>query len=317
MKSDKRGAFGRKTQDLCIAGTETKRKILFGLSGLLFLLLVFLFYSIFIEPRSISVTHLSIEGAPARTVFLADLHIRDENADYIQSVVEKVNSLDPDIVLVSGDFILDNAKDLDHISLLSQLKGKKYAVLGNHDYFSSINLAGSRMKVREKADANFTVQGYNVSMMDDGLYSPQMAEDVKQKLEQAGFRVLKNEYEILDVEGRDVLLVGLDDCWAGKTHLPSNLPDADYSIYLLHEPECIADWDYNLLLAGHTHGGQIVFPIIGAPQGLFGMYSFSGMLVDESNKKAYVTRGVGSYPMFFGIADMRFNCPPEIVLING
>jgi len=281
------------------------------------IILIFLFYSIFVEPRSISVTRLSIEGAPAKVVFLADLHIRDSNADYIRSVVEKVNSLNPDIVLISGDFILSNAKDLEHLGLLSQLKGRKYAVLGNHDYFSSINLAGSRMKVSEKKEANFSVQGYNVSSMDDGLYSSQMGDDVKQRLEEAGFRVLKNEYEIIDSGGRRTLILGLDDCWAGKTNLPSNLPEADYSIYLLHEPECIADWDYNLMLAGHTHGGQIVFPIIGAPQSLFGMYSFSGMLVDEPNKKAYVTRGVGSYPMFFGIADMRFNCPPEIVLING
>ncbi|NYZ61104.1 metallophosphoesterase [Candidatus Micrarchaeota archaeon] len=281
------------------------------------LVLFFLFYSISVEPRSYSITRLEIEGAPAKVVFLADLHIRDSNAGYIRSVVEKVNSLDPDIVLISGDFILSNAKDLEHISLLSQLKGRKYAVLGNHDYFSSINLAGSRMKVGEKREANFTVQGYNVSVMDDGLYSQEMGDDVKQRLEEAGFRVLKNEYEVLDVGDKEILLVGLDDCWAGKTHLPPNLPAADYSIYLLHEPECIADWDYNLMLTGHTHGGQIVFPIIGAPQSLFGMYSFSGMLLDEPNKKSYVTRGVGSYPMLFGIADMRFNCPPEIVLING
>lgn len=281
------------------------------------LALVFLSYSILVEPRSISVTRLNIDGAPAKVVFLADLHIRDSNADYIQKVVEEVNALNPDMVLVSGDFILNDAKDLEHLSLLSQLKGRKYAVLGNHDYFSSINAAGSRMKVGERKEANFTVQGYNVSALNDSLYSQEMGDDVKQKLEQAGFRVLKNEYEIIDAGGRDVLLVGLDDCWAGKTRLPPDLPDADYSIYLLHEPECIADWDYNLMLTGHTHGGQIVFPIIGAPQSLFGMYSFSGMLLDEPNKKSYVTRGVGSYPMFFGIADMRFNCPPEIVVING
>jgi len=291
--------------------------ILLAFLAIIFLALSFLSYSIFIEPRSVSVTRLEIEGAPAKVVFLADLHIRDSNAEYIQSVVEKVNSLDPDIVLISGDFILSNAKDLEHLSLLSQLKGRKYAVLGNHDYFSSINAAGSRMKVFEKREANFTVQGYNVSVMDDSLYSPEMGDDVKQALEEAGFRVLKNEYEIIDSGRRNILIVGLDDCWAGKTRLPSNLPEADYSIYLLHEPECIADWDYNLLLAGHTHGGQIVLPIIGAPQSYIGMYSFSGMLLDEPDKKSYVTRGVGSYPMFFGIADMRFNCPPEIVLING
>ena len=293
------------------------RRLKLALLAVAALILIFLFYSIFVEPRSISVTRLQIEGAPAKAVFLADLHIRDSNADYIQSVVEKVNSLNPDIVLISGDFILSSAKDLEHLGILSQLEGRKYAVLGNHDYFSSINAAGSRMKVGERKEANFTVQGYNISALDDGLYSPEMGEDVKQMLEEAGFRVLKNEYEIIDSGGREILLVGLDDCWAGKTHLPPDLPDADYSIYLLHEPECIADWDYNLMLTGHTHGGQIVFPILGSPQSYIGMYSFSGMLLDEPKKKSYVTRGVGSYPMFFGIADMRFNCPPEIVLING
>ncbi len=293
-------------------GKETE--IAFAIFMILFV--AFFIYSIFIEPRSISVTHLEIEGAPQKMVFLADLHVRDSNADFIQKVIEEVNGLDPEIVLIGGDFILDNETDISHISILSQLEGRKYAVLGNHDYFSSIDAAGSQTKIREKAKANFTVQGYNVSSLDDGLYSQQIGDGVKQKLEEAGFRVLRNEYEIFEANGKDVLLVGLDDCWAGKTRLPPNLPAADYSIYLLHEPECIADWNYNLLLTGHTHGGQIVFPVLGAPQSLFGMYSFSGMLLDEPYKKSYVTRGVGSFPMFLGIADMRFNCPPEIVLIN-
>ncbi len=288
------------------------------IASLVFLTLVsaFLSYSIFVEPRSISTTHLRIEGAPQKMVFLADLHVRGSNADFIRKVVEEVNSLDPEIVLIGGDFILDDEADIAHLSMLSQLEGRKYAVLGNHDYLSSIDAAGSQMKIREKANANFTVEGYNVSALDDGLYSQEIGNEVKQKLEEAGFRVLENEYEILEADGKQILLVGLDDCWAGKTKLPTPLPESDYSIYLLHEPECLADWDYNLMLLGHTHGGQVVFPIIGAPQSWIGMNAFSGMLVDEPEKKAYVTRGVGSFPMFFGIADMRFNCPPEIIAIN-
>lgn len=47
------------------------------------------------------------------------------------------------------------------------------------------------------------------------------------------------------------------------------------------------------------------------------MNAFSGMLIDESGKKAYVTRGIGSFPMLAGVAEIRFNCAPEIVLING
>lgn len=282
-----------------------------------FLLLgALLAYSVFIEPRSYSITRLSVDGAPARVVFIADLHVRGANYDYIKYVVSEVNKLNPDMVLVSGDFILENETDAQYLDALSGLKGRKYAVLGNHDYLASIDFAGSQMKVKEKAQANFSVGGYDVSSLDDGLYSQAAAGTVTRKLQALGFHVLKNDYELADAGGKRVLVVGLDDCWAGKTKPPITLPAADYGIYLLHEPECIADWDYDLLLAGHTHGGQIVFPIVGAPQSWTGMDAFSGMLVDEPGKKAYVTRGVGSYPMFLGIAEMRFNCAPEIVLIN-
>jgi predicted MPP superfamily phosphohydrolase len=276
----------------------------------------FLCYSVFIEPRSYSVTRLELAGAPPNIVFLADLHASSVNKDYIGRIVDEVNRLEPDIVLLSGDFIMKSEDDIQYLGVLSRLKGKKFAVLGNHDYLASIDFSGSQMKLREKALANFTAAGYDVSSLDDGLYNLTVADEVARKLHGAGFRVLKNEYETLDAGGRRVLIVGLDDCWAGKTKPPA-LPAADYSIYLLHEPECMADWGYDLLLAGHTHGGQVVLPIIGAPQSWTGMYSFSGMLVNESGKYAYVTRGIGSYPMLLGVAEMRFNCAPEIVLING
>ncbi len=282
----------------------------------LLLLGALLAYSVFIEPRSYSITRLSIDGAPARAVFLADLHVRGANYDYIKHIVGEVNKLNPDLVLMSGDFILENESDAKYLDILSGLKGRKYAVLGNHDYLASIDFAGSQMKVKEKAQANFSVGSYNVSSLDDGLYSQAAADTVTRNLQAAGFHVLRNGYEEVDAAGKHILIVGLDDCWAGKTKPPGTLPAADYMIYLLHEPECISGWDYDLLLAGHTHGGQVVFPIIGAPQSWTGMYAFSGMLVDEPGKKAYVTRGVGSYPMLLGIAEMRFNCAPEIVLIN-
>ena len=272
-------------------------------------------YSVLVEPRSISETHLQIEGAPPRTIFLSDLHFREANHEYLESVVERVNSLNPEIVLISGDFILDSEGDIQYLSILSQLKGRKYAVLGNHDYFAGVDYAGSQRKLKEKESIDLRVSSYNVSCMADEFTNMTIAGEVKQELEAAGFTVLENNYSIVTLEGKDYLILGLDDCWAGKTRMPA-LPESGYKILLLHEPECLADWDYNLSLTGHTHGGQVVLPVLGPPQAWTGIYSFSGMLVDEPGKKAYVTRGVGSYP-WPGIGEYRLNCPPEIVVING
>ena len=273
------------------------------------------YYTVFIEPRSVSETHLQIDGAPPRTVFLADLHFREANHGYLEDVVERVNSLNPEIVLISGDFILDSEDDAQYLSALSKLNGRKYAVLGNHDYFAGVDYAGSQRKLQEKNSVNLGVSGYNVSCMADDLVNLTIAGKVKAQLEAAGFTVLENNYSVVESDGRRTLIVGLDDCWAGRTKMPP-LPEADYKILLLHEPECLADWDYDLSLTGHTHGGQVILPLLGPPQAWTGIYSFSGMLVDEPGKEAYVTRGVGSYP-WAGIAEYRFNCPPEIVVING
>lgn len=279
------------------------------------LLIAAVAYATLVEPRSISETHLQIEGAPPRAVFLADLHFHEANHEYLGRVVDRVNSLDPEIVLIGGDFILDSEDDIQYLSALSRLKGRKFAVLGNHDYFAGIDYAGSQRKLQEKESINLSVSGYDVSPMADELTNLAIAGEVKAQLEAAGFTVLENNYSLIRLGGKDYLIIGLDDCWAGRTSMPA-LPDADYKILLLHEPECLAGWGYNLSLTGHTHGGQVILPLLGPPQAWSGIYSFSGMLVDEPGKKAYVTRGVGSYP-WPGLGEYRFNCPPEIVVVNG
>jgi len=282
---------------------------------LLVLIAVFFFYMTQVEPRSISITRLSIEGAPARTVFIADMHFRESNHEYLEHAIGEVNKLDPDLVLIGGDFITNSEDDIQYLSVLSELKGRKYAVLGNHDYFAGVDYAGSQRKLEEKESINLSVTGYNVSGMEDEMTNLTIAAEVKAELEKAGVRVLENEYVEVEAGGEMVQVVGLDDCWAGRTSMPG-LSDDGYRILLLHEPECMAGWDYNLGLLGHTHGGQVILPILGPPQAWTGIYSFSGMLVDEPEKKAYVTRGIGTFPLPL-LGEYRFNCPPEIVLING
>jgi len=85
-----------------------------------------------------------------------------------------------------------------------------------------------------------------------------------------------------------------------------------FTVYLIHEPSCRADWDADLILAGHTHGGQFLFPVVAQLNDL-GVIELAGMF-DTNGTPTYISRGVCSASVA-GV-DLRFNCRPEIVLIN-
>ncbi len=94
---------------------------------------------------------------------------------------------------------------------------------------------------------------------------------------------------------------------------PPAVPETDaYTIYLIHEPECRAGWDADLILAGRTHGGQFLLPFVEQLNDLE-LIELSG-LMEKRGPPTYITSGIcGSSLAGF---DLRFNSRPEIVLIN-
>jgi predicted MPP superfamily phosphohydrolase len=130
--------------------------------------------------------------------------------------------------------------------------------------------------------------------------------------------VLKNEGRLLSVGNASLYLAGLDDIWSGYPDLRHSLAGASpdvTTILLAHEPDFAdtASWDgrINLQLSGHSHGGQVRLPGLGAPILPFmgrkydqGLYQVNGMWL-------YTTRGVG-----VGRIPFRINCPPEVTEIT-
>ncbi|QSZ67669.1 metallophosphoesterase [Methanofollis aquaemaris] len=261
------------------------------------------------EAESLTVTHLQVEGVPGEIVFVADLHLREETAPLIGRAVEEVNALRPSLVLIGGDCISSGRQDLPYLDLLAGIEAPAYAVLGNHDYGRSTR----DLDETALAAVNLTIAGYDLSPLDDGEADTVLADAVAGRLEAAGVKVLRNEYVVEEIDGRTLLIVGLDDALAGRTAYPDDLPAADYTVVLLHEPEYRAAWECDLLLCGHTHGGQIDLPIIGKPAAWLGHWPFAGRL-DEEGRTLYVGRGVGTTP-FLGMG-LRYNCPPEITVIE-
>ncbi|NLD88461.1 MAG: metallophosphoesterase [Clostridiales bacterium] len=243
-------------------------------------------YARYVEPQTLVVTRLDIpsgRGENVKVAQLNDIHLGFSfDAGDLRRVMRKINTEDVDIVVFVGD-LFDNypkySGEKGEIELiLSQMKAKegKFAVLGNHDY---------------------------------GVDSHEAVTEV---LEKGGFTVLKNktvELEKITVSGIDDMLIGF-----GKTDFLSSLEGDWFNLVLCHEPDVFDRCDgYNvsLMLAGHTHGGQIQLPLYG-PVFLPNLgRAYREGLYEENGSYLYVNRGLGTTKL-----PARFLSPPELTVIT-
>ena len=209
---------------------------------------------------------------------------------YIRHVVSMANALKPDLALLAGDDVHRHHSYIaPGIEALGKLKTPlgRFAVRGNHD---------------------------NHSYLDSHNYQ----RNSSAALVQAGLPDLNNTGVWLE-RGRDRLRIcGVGDLWTDRQDLDRALGDAtegDAVVLLSHNPdfaETIRDKRVGLVLSGHTHGGQILVPGLGAPivPSQYGQKYLYG-LVDGPSCQVFITRGVGTIT-----PPARFLCRPEIVLIT-
>jgi uncharacterized protein len=255
----------------------------------LLLLAVYYVYDLepsWIEVRSVSLSlpHLAPEFSGYRVVQLSDIHAdRRMTAGRIQNLVDRVNRMNPDLVVLTGDFVTRNpqkfAPNLMSLKALNPTD-KTLAILGNHDAWTDPDL-------------------------------------VQTTLETAGVDVLSNQVVTLNRSLAQLHIGGVDDVWAQRDHLNEvldALPSTGAAILLAHEPDfadtSAATGRFDLQLSGHSHGGQIHIPFMKrvlpplAYKYPFGQYQVGSMI-------QYTNRGVGSS----GIP-IRFNCRPEITIFT-
>ena len=258
-----------------------------------FLGLAVLIYARYVEPfrprlRHVSVQlprkHAHLDGL--RIAFVTDTHVGPNfSAKDLEPSVSLVERVRPDLVVFGGDYISESprfiegvVKPLSRIAASGRLGG--YAVLGNHDVSN----------VRSR---------------------------VSDALARAGICLMENESHRFEFGGGDFWLVGIDDILLGRPDLTrafASVPADAASIAIWHEPdwaERAAPYGPFLQLSGHTHGGQIRVPGKGeialprlGKRYPDGRYEISDMTL-------LVSRGIGTYR-----PPMRFNCPPEVLLIH-
>jgi predicted MPP superfamily phosphohydrolase len=261
----------------------------------------------YVEAKKSDITVLYIEGAPEDIVFIADPHLREQNIDHTLRIIDEINTLAPSLVLIGGDFAYESESDFHYQDVWNRVDAPVYAVLGNHDYKAGLTSAGWIGKNLAVSGCCYDVEGYDVTSLRDDTTDLAFAGNLEEILEENGITVLKNEYRELNLNGTELLLVGVDDGWAGMADPPDVPANAAFTLYMIHEPECRADWDADLILSGHTHGGQFLpdnLPVPGR--------ELSG-LVERNGVKTYITRGIGTSNLEI---ELRLFATPEIVVIN-
>ncbi len=223
----------------------------------------------------------ALPGAgPLRIALLCDIH---DARHLFARCVERVEQEKPDLIILGGDLIMVEQRfkrTRQVIKLLQRLKATAptYAILGNQDY--------------------------------------EKLEQVERVLATAGIPLLRNEAQDWQTpNGATLRLIGLGD-WNEGDEAPQRCmrPRGQESapvLLLSHDPESrhlLQDYDWQLMLSGHTHGGQLGNPATGEYISL--RSNMAGGAYTENGRYHIVSRGVGS------ILGMRFFCPPEMLIVR-
>jgi predicted MPP superfamily phosphohydrolase len=238
-----------------------------------------------IDRQTIALPRLPAGFRGVRVAFLTDIHLGPFiTSGYVASVVRTTLTLNPDLILLGGDYSHRDGKYIapcfEEVAKLSAPLGV-FGVLGNHDYWHGLA-------------------------------------ETKAGMRAAKVEELTNCGVWLNRAGDQLRLAGVDDLWQGRPDLAAALGDcrpSDACLLVSHNPdyaETLTDHRVGLVLSGHTHGGQVVVPGYGSPvvPSRYGQKYAHG-LVEAPATRVYVSAGVGMTGL-----PVRANCRPEITLIT-
>lgn len=270
-----------------------KKKIFISIVVVIFLFVGTLLYARFIGTKGLKVKEYKVtyenlikEYHGLKIVHFSDLHyysiIKEKE---LKNIVDEINKLKPDIVIFSGDLFTEKDIKIDLNKMVNILKNincnLKYAIAGNHD----------------------------MSNYENFIYV----------MENSEFKILKDEYDLIYMNSQTpMLLLGLSSSINNSTNIEDRFNaindslnvDTALNILLLHEPDYIDKIDYNkfdLILAGHSHGGQVRLPIIGKIYTPIGAKNYYDEYYKVNDSDLYISSGLGAT-----LYNIRFFNKPSI-----
>ena len=273
------------------------KRLRVALDAIILIVGFLIFWGYFIEPGRLVIRQQTIQIANwpndlngLKVAVLSDMHVDNWfiTEKKVRSIVQQTNQLQPELIVILGDYMSGNGIVRQEVApqvfapILRELRASwgVYSVLGNHDWWY------------------------------DG-------KKVRHELEQNNIKVLENEVLQINARNKSLWMVGLSDLWTRPQRIEETvgqIPQGDPIIALAHNPDVFPKLPQHvpLLIAGHTHGGQVRFPFIGAvvESTRMGERYERGHLF-ENNHHLFVTTGIGT-----SIMPVRFGVTPEIVLLT-
>ena len=257
-----------------------------------------------IEPTAWEITRTAVRvsasrglSQPIKLLHLADLHASPAvPLAMIREALLLGVAENPDLIAVTGDFftgIFNDWEEYQDVLRVLSDTAPTFAILGNHD--GQIDTEG--------------VGGWATRAQ------------VTELLGGSGMTLLYNESRRIEIKGQFIDLFGVGDLWrrecfpnlAFSSHPIRGSEDAIWRIALNHNPDAktlFAPFDWDLMLCGHTHGGQVVVPLVGPLWVPVQDRRFIAGLYRWENRQLFVTRGVGN------LHGVRLNCRPEISVLE-
>jgi predicted MPP superfamily phosphohydrolase len=229
-----------------------------------------------------------------KIMHIADMHASDVlPVKFVRKAIELGLEAEPDLVCITGDMISHLVTERDEyveaLSLLSETC-PVFACPGNHDGGDWVQPMGGYSDLSE----------------------------IRGVLNEANIPLLLNELVTVSIRGTEVEIVGLGDYWAGatdpqKAFVHGNGKGLAPRIVLSHNPDSktlLEDYAWDLMLCGHTHGGQLSLPLIGTPFAPVKDHRFVHGLNGWKGRQIYTTRGIGN------LHGLRLNCRPEVSILS-
>lgn len=276
----------------------TRRQFFRGLGTVAGVGAVGALYARFGEPGWLDVStvrvNVALAGTTARILHLSDLHASPSvSFEYIAEAISLGLEQKPDVIALTGDFITNHLPEpARYTALLRRLSevAPTFACLGNHDGGPWTRLTGGLPTI----------------------------DPTRTMLQAAGIACLHNEAHALTLRGRAFQFIGVGDLWS-RLCLPEEAfgrtpaRGAACRVLLNHNPDAkdlLRPFDWDLMLCGHTHGGQMKLPLIGTPFAPVVDKRFVEGLHRWENRWLHITRGVGN------LHGLRFNCRPQISVVE-
>ncbi|UPT62827.1 MAG: metallophosphoesterase [Hyphomonadaceae bacterium JAD_PAG50586_4] len=256
-------------------------------------------YAWFIEPNTLVVRHVEIvsenwSGAPLTIAAISDVHVGGPHVDAARMgrIVQRLNELRPELVVMLGDFVNGHAPEAERTPTENQ------EILGGIATFGALNARYGAVAAIGNHDSWYGRGAVTTALQD------------------AGVAALWNRHIVIRRSGGAIVVAGIADAWTGDPDFAAALdgaPENTDTIVIGHNPDSFPDMPDGpaLMLAGHSHCGQVTLPLIGRPASVVHNRAYECHLVQENGRTLYTTGGIGTSTL-----PVRFLTSPEIVIIT-